>query len=308
MVRLSFLELQILVALDDRKTLTQIGDELFLKHPSVSRALHGAEQKAGVALTEQVGRRLRLTSAGVELAARARDVLTRYDDLERMVQDLRDGEAGSVRVIATRTGCAYLLPGVLRRFVVTFNRANISLEVATPDEVWRRFLDERYDVALAPRTHDMPAYADWLFDDQDALYVHPSDALVQAARQSPMHLTTLVAPLAREPERQVDDHLRRRHVTFGRRLDIRNLEAAKHLVEAGIGAGLFSRSTVTREIAENRLTELSWLDLDIQTSWYFGVFPGSRRAPLVDHIVSLIEAEAASWRHGDLYAGRTGHV
>lgn len=308
MVQLSLLELHILVALDDRKTLTQIGRELFLKHPSVSRALHGAEQKAGVVLTEQVGRRLRLTSAGVELAARARDVLTHYDDLGRMVQDLRDGEAGSVRVLATRTACAYLLPRVLHRFVVAFSRANISLEVATPGEVWRRFIDERHDLAIAPRTHDMPAYADWLFDDQDALYVHPSDPLAGAPHTSPLHLPTLVAPLAREPERHVDEHLRRRRVTFGRRLDIRNLEAAKQLVETGVGAGLFTRSTVTREVSEHRLTELSWLDLDIQTSWYFGALPGARRAPLVDHVVSLVQAEAESWRKGNLYAGRTGYV
>ena len=37
-VRLSLLELQILVALGDHKTLTQIAQELFLKHPSISRA------------------------------------------------------------------------------------------------------------------------------------------------------------------------------------------------------------------------------------------------------------------------------
>jgi DNA-binding transcriptional LysR family regulator len=199
-----------------------------------------------------------------------------------------------------------LLPGILHHFVVAFSRANMSLEVATPGEVWRRFVDERYDMAIAPRTHDTPAYADWLFDDQDALYVHPSDALARAAPTRPLYVPTLLAPLAREPERHVDDHLRRRHVTFGRRLDIRNLESAKQLVEAGVGAGLFSRSTVTRELADNRMAELTWLDLDIQTSWYLGVAPGSRRAPLVDHLAALVEAEAASWRNGDLYAGRTG--
>src|ERR1700704_3330453 len=98
-MRLSLLELQVLVALDDQKTLTQIGQELFLKHPTISRAVHAAEQKAGVPLAEHVGRRLRLTSAGVELAADAREVLTRYDNLDRMLEDLRTGEAGSVHMV-----------------------------------------------------------------------------------------------------------------------------------------------------------------------------------------------------------------
>jgi DNA-binding transcriptional LysR family regulator len=100
-VRLSLLELQILVAQDDDKTLSQIARELYLKHPSISRALHSAERKTGVPLAEHVGRRLRLTSAGVELASHARNTLARYDDLDRMMEDLRDGQAGTVRMLAT---------------------------------------------------------------------------------------------------------------------------------------------------------------------------------------------------------------
>ena len=295
MVRLSLLELQILVALDDGKTLTQIGQELFLKHPSVSRALHGAEQKTGVTLTEPAGRRLILTSAGVELAARAREMLAQHDDLDRMVEDLRDGEAGTVRMLATRTASTYILPPGLQKFVAEYTRANVSLQVATPGEVWQRFISERHDLAVGPSTHDMPRGAEWLFDDRDALYVRPSDDLARSTRNGAVFLPTLVAPIAQEQERHVDEHLRRCNVTFGRRLDIRSLEAAKQLVEAGVGAGLFSRSTVTRELTEGRLTELSWLCLDLTTSWYLGERRG-RNSQLVDRMAKLITADALLWR------------
>jgi LysR family hydrogen peroxide-inducible transcriptional activator len=295
MTRLSLLELQVLVALDDGKTLTQISRELFLRHPSISRALHGAEQKTGVCLTEPAGRRLILTSAGVELAARAREVLAQHDDLDRLVEDLRDGEAGTVRALATRTASTYILPPVLQKFVADYTRASVSLQVATPGEVWQRFVSERHDLAIGPRTHNMPADAEWLFDDQDALYVRPSDDLVKSARNAALYVPTLVAPIAQEQERHVDEHLRRRNVSFGRRLDIRSLEAAKQLVEAGVGAGLFSRSTVTRELADGRLAELSWLHLDLTTSWYLGERRG-RNSRLVERMATLISAETRPWR------------
>lgn len=295
-VRLSLLELQILVALDDHKTLMQIARELYLTHPSISRALHSAEQKTGVPLAEQVGRRLRLTGAGVELAAQARNVLARYEDLDRMLDDLRHGLAGTVHVLATRTASTYLLPGSIQRFATAFVNANISLQVAAPGEVWQRFQDELQDFAVAPRTHDTPGDAEWLFDDQDKLYVDTLSAVRYAPGETPVQLHTLIAPLAQESERRVDEHLRRRGVSFGRRLDIRSLETSKQLVEAGVGAGLFGRSTVARELAEGRLVELSWLDLDLSTAWYLAVRRGRRRSPLVDALVTLVYADAESWR------------
>jgi LysR family transcriptional regulator, low CO2-responsive transcriptional regulator len=298
-MRPSLLELQVLVALDDQKTLTQIGQELFLKHPTISRALHSAEQKAGVSLAEHVGRRLRLTTAGVELAADAREVLARYDDLDRMLEDLRTGEAGSVRVVATRTACSYILPPVLERFLSAYTQATISLHVATPSEVWQRFIDERHDLAVAPRTGALPPDAEWLFDEEDALYVHPADPLVRTDHHAPMHIPTLIAPIAREPERHVDEQLRRNHISFGRRLDIRNLETAKQLVEAGVGAGLFSRSTAAREVNEGRMVELSWLSLDVTTSWYLAQRAARRQSALVERLVGLLN---------DLYVPRTHRV
>ncbi len=41
-------ELQVLVGLQSGKTLSEIGEELLLSHPSVSKALRAAEHKAGL--------------------------------------------------------------------------------------------------------------------------------------------------------------------------------------------------------------------------------------------------------------------
>ena len=294
-VRLSLLELQILVALGDHKTLTQIAQELFLKHPSISRALHSAEQKTGVTLAEHVGRRLHLTSAGAELAAEARALLAHYEDLDSLVEDLRTGEAGTLRLLATRTASTYLLPGVLREFLELFDRANVSVQVAAPAELWERFANERHDLAVGPRTHATPPSAEWLFNDQDALFVRPDDPLARMRRDARLHIPTLIAPIARERERNIDDHLRAAHITVGRRLDIRSLETARQLVEAGVGAGLFDRSTVARPVAEERLVELSWLTLELCTSWYVA-HRGRVQSPLVQRMLGLLQREARQWR------------
>jgi DNA-binding transcriptional LysR family regulator len=300
-MRLSVLELQILIALDEQKTLAQIGQELFLKHPSISRALHAAEQKAGVALAERAGRRLRLTSSGVELAADAREVLAQYDKLDSRLADLRTGDAGSVRIIATRTACSYILPPALEQYLRQAARASLSLEVGAPSEVWQRFVEERHDLVVAPATHQIPSNAEWLFDEHDAFYVGRTDPLVAAEPQRAVHIDTFIAPALRDPD--VDQQLRRNNITFERRVDIRNLEAAKQLVESGVGAGLFGKLTTAREVADGSLVEIPWISLDVTTSWYLGQRPVRRRSVLVDRVISLLHERARGWREEGEPAG-----
>ena len=126
---LSVLELRILAGLARGDTLAQIAGDLYLKHPSISRAVHAAERRVGVALVEQSGRRLRLTTAGHDLATAADDVLGRYADLERLAAQLREGAAGTVRVLGTRSACSYIFRA-LERFATAYPQAVVSLAVA----------------------------------------------------------------------------------------------------------------------------------------------------------------------------------
>src|SRR5581483_6985148 len=114
---LSTTELQVLAGLGEGKTLTQIGDQMYLTHPSVSRALRSVEEKTGLQVVERDGRRLRLTAAGEELVASVQAAMARLRDIDETVENIRGGDAGVVRVLANTTPGSYLLPGVLAQFL-----------------------------------------------------------------------------------------------------------------------------------------------------------------------------------------------
>jgi DNA-binding transcriptional LysR family regulator len=112
-VLFSTTELQILAALAAGLTLAQIGEDLALSHSSISKALGAIERKSGLRLLEHTGRRLRLTSSGMDLAHSARAAVDELLDVERTVDALRKGTIGK-RSSADRPdsgGVAHAAPG-----------------------------------------------------------------------------------------------------------------------------------------------------------------------------------------------------
>src|ERR1700756_3378710 len=123
-------ELRVLVGMLNGKTIAQIADELLLTHPSVSKTLRTAQRRAGFPLTEQRGRRLRLTADGTRIAVAAQQVLVELGQVDRLrapakrvlvergqvarlAAEVRAGTSGGLRVVATAAICDYVLPPVI---------------------------------------------------------------------------------------------------------------------------------------------------------------------------------------------------
>src|ERR1700756_2436010 len=90
-------ELRVLVGMLNGKTIAQIADELLLTHPSVSKTLRTAQRRAGFPLTEQRGRRLRLTADGTRIAVAAQQVLVELGQVDRLPPPGGGGARGGGR-------------------------------------------------------------------------------------------------------------------------------------------------------------------------------------------------------------------
>ena len=96
-------DLQILVRLDAGMTQSQIGNDLGLEQPAVSKAIRAAEQRLGMALARADGRRLKLTSVGREVARAAAGVLVQVKAVDDLIVSLRGGRTKLIRIVASRT-------------------------------------------------------------------------------------------------------------------------------------------------------------------------------------------------------------
>ncbi|HVA23573.1 MAG TPA: LysR family transcriptional regulator [Chloroflexota bacterium] len=292
----TFVELQILALLEQGKTLHDIGALVHLGHPAVSKTLQAAERKAGFQLVEHHGRRLRLTTPGQEIARMAAVAVEHIREFQTATDAMRMGTKGLLRVIANRTPGSYVLPPVVGAFAAALPEARLELEVATPAEIWSKFSDEGYDVAVAQSTPPEPLQGEWLYDDEMQLYAAAESALVRRAAVGwdDLRGQTIIGPdLVLEQLRQMNpgpdgsDH-------EPRMLVVMSQEAVNQLIQDGSGIGFLYQSMASKDVAAGRLRPLPTDNLGFRQSYWLVRRPSPRPLPLVERFCGLLLAHAGS--------------
>lgn len=109
---------------------------LRITQPALSRQLQDLQAEFGIRLFDPVGRRLELSTEGMELLPSCRQLLTQADDILEQARSLRDAESGVLRIGATPHSAAYLLPGFLQKFAVRYPRVRVELvEAGSFDQI-----------------------------------------------------------------------------------------------------------------------------------------------------------------------------
>src|SRR3954469_7052396 len=107
--------LRLLRELRERGTVTAVADAFNYTPSAVSQQLAALEREAGVALTERVGRGVRLTDAGRALAHHTDGGLARLEHAEAELAAAASGAVrGRVRVSAFQTAARSLVAPVMR--------------------------------------------------------------------------------------------------------------------------------------------------------------------------------------------------
>jgi|SRR5579862_6757696 len=287
---LSPTELHIMAGLLQGQTLAEIGDQLYLTQSAVSRALHLAEQKAGVQLLERHGRRLRLTPAGIHLAEQAQAAVTQLSKIDRLIGQMQSGKGGLLRLIGSTAPGNYVIPLAIGEFLRAAPSVEVELRVLPPSDMWQTFLEEGYELAIGPiGVGPQPVdrgdlVVEGLYEDEIAFIVNPSSPL---AHKEELHWDdirgeTLIGPFGEPYWPQLWEQLTHQGFSAARRVSLLGLEGVKLVVEAGGGIGVLFGAAVRRELAEGRLISLKISDLSLPLSYYMVTRRLRQPRPIVD--------------------------
>jgi DNA-binding transcriptional LysR family regulator len=280
-------ELQILVGVMQGQTLTQIGEQLVLSHPSISRILRAAEQKAGVRLVEPRGRRLALTADGLRIAVTAQESLAKLREMDGLVADIRSGEAGALRILATSTICNYVLGPVIGGLLQHSQNLDIQIQGAENDrDIWSAFETGDYEVAIDLNRPPPHIDATHLFDDQLCLCVAANSPLAQEPVDWPaLSAHILIGPLDAE---QMWGQFSLVGIQPRSRIQVSSVTLAKRLVEDGHAVAILYRSVAMEEAAAGRLTMLELPDAPLSISYWMATRGSGAGSPLVERFSKLI--------------------
>jgi len=133
---------------------------LAYSQPAVAHHVAELERELGTPLVVRHGRGVRLTEAGVALAAHADAVLSRLDAAREEVAAIAGLRAGRVRIAAYPTAAATLVPGALAALRADFPAVEASLQELEPPEALAALRAGDIDIAVTFRYDEASPEAD----------------------------------------------------------------------------------------------------------------------------------------------------
>ncbi len=272
-------QLRIFEAVARHGSISRAAVELHLTQPAVSMQIKQLEEQIGLALIDQVGKRLAMTEAGQELRAHAGRIGAQMLDLNAAMDQLRDLERGMLRLAVVSTA-NYFLPRIIAAFSARHPGVRISLKVANREAVLAALADNQTDLAIIGRP---PVGVDLTacdFMDNPLVVIaaptHPLASLGTMPIQALDGHTLVVREPGSGTRLAMDRFLSEQGVDYRAGCELSSNEAIKQAVQAGLGLAIAPLQTLELELETGRLVALPVEGFPLIRHWYV-VHRGDKR-------------------------------
>jgi DNA-binding transcriptional LysR family regulator len=252
-------------------------------------------ETVGVALFEQVGKRIYLTDAGRQVYERCQDVFRVFTSLEDCLAGMRTLDRGRLR-LAVSTSAMCLAPRLLGAFAALHPGVETSMQAHNRQTLVERLTnnaDDLYLFAQAPEVDDVVT--------QELL---PNPLVVLARDDHPLAAQSHIAfeRLAREPFLVREDGSGGRRVTMRLfherglvpqvRMQLETNEAIKEAILGGLGISILSRHTFGLDPESSHLRCLDVEGFPLENHWYLAYPAGKHLSSVARAFLDFARAQA----------------
>jgi DNA-binding transcriptional LysR family regulator len=249
-----------------RQNLSRAAEALFVSQPTLTARLQSLEAALGEQLFVRTRRGMRLTEAGDAFLPYAEHALRALADGRERLDELRRGMAGRLVLGAPPTVSTYTLPALLARFSAAHPGVRLAVKTGTSEEILEMVLHDQVQLGIIRALASQEIETVPLFTDTLVLIAGPRHRLARSRRGRRARLADLAGEVLVLFGRS-SSYLAFTTATFrqagvlpGSVLELDNIEAAKKMVERGLGVSLVPSSTVAAELAAGTLTQIELVD------------------------------------------------
>jgi len=262
---------------------------------AVSQQISTAERRFKCLLIERTKKRFRPTREGQVFYDYCKQILGIYESFLNKMQATKDILSTNMRVAADESIGLHELPIYLRNFLKACPTANVHTDYCSPSKVYEDVLEARADlglVACRERGYDVEFVP--LHQYEMVLICHPQHRL---AKRKTVKIKELMGQqlVGFEPDmpmrKAIDRALRCRATPLRHVLEFDNMEIIKRAVEIEAGVAIVPRSTVVREVADQRLAAVKLEGANFNCRW--GVIYKAREmlSPLMKQFIAVLKDE-----------------
>lgn len=151
-MRCTIRQLEIFIAVVEEEGFSAAGERLHMVQPAVSIAIRKLEESAGLKLLNRTSVGVLPTDEGRMLLAHARSICSQVDTLSQNLNDMRSLTMGHVTIGAPPIVSAFLLPGLITRFIEQHPGVRFTVMEGGVEEIAARVRSGELDAGFIPGT------------------------------------------------------------------------------------------------------------------------------------------------------------
>lgn len=232
---------------------------LSISQPALTSRLQGLEDELGTALFRRTHTGMVLTPAGRAFLPHADRVLEAVRSGAALVRDLGHGVVGELALAVAPAVSAYVLPDVLARFTERHPGVRLLVRTGHSEEIVDLVLRGEVDLGIVRQLRDARVRSRPLYEDELVLVVWPDHPFARAGKIDVAEIAHLQLILFDRTSSYYDvtNALFRKAGVVPRGItEVDNIEAAKRMVERGLGVALLPGTAVADAVSNGTLREI----------------------------------------------------
>jgi DNA-binding transcriptional LysR family regulator len=238
------------------RNLSRAAEALHLTQPALTARIRLLEAELGTPLFERTPRGMRLTQAGRAFLPYAERALQALDAGRILVGEHARGETGRLTIGTAPAVGAYVLPGLLARYVDRYRSVRLVVRTGHSEEIVELVARGELDIGLIRELHHPGVTVQTLYEDELMLVVPPHHEFVGLGGIDVQRLADATLILFDRTSSYYDltnAIFRAAGVAPRSTIELDNIEAAKQMVRQGLGVALLPHTAIAADVARGGL-------------------------------------------------------
>jgi len=250
-------QLSYFIKLIECKSFTKAAERLYISQPALGLQIRNLENEFEVQLLVRHSRGIEPTEAGLLLFQHACELLTRADDLKRLLHDYKKEPRGKVSVGMPPSTNLLLSSVLITRCLTEYPEISLSLAEGFSSVLIEWINDDRLDLACVYNVHALPGLVVEPLYQEDAVFVGAPDFMPEGNGLIPFSEVIsqpMILPATNQQFRhRLDEISRSQGLTLNILFELQSEALIKSLVAQGVGYTIIPFSAVQTELEEGKL-------------------------------------------------------
>lgn len=246
---------RVFVTVCDSMNMTSAAESLYMSQSAVSQAIAELERYYDIRLFERLSRKLYLTPAGEKLLSYARHMIRMNAEIEKDMKALH--RHGSIRLGASVTVGAYVLPKLIAEFKQRNPETDIEVFEDNTEQVEKRLLSDKTDIGLVEGEAASPDIVSTPFMEDELVLVCGAGHRFSSLSIIPPNELETEDFIIREPgsgtRKTFEEVMTANQLSWKVAWTCNNADTIKAAVMAGLGVSVISKRAVEKEVQAGEL-------------------------------------------------------